>query len=356
MKVFSLVIIVAFALFPLSAQNDFDDLFISIGELCFRNEARVINSLQKGPLQEAEGDSLIQLWDRYCGPTEASIRTRLLYDLKFNQDLDTVVPFLYWHTYLNYLSGEEILIPSLDEHLKWTQAEAARILASREWPIYEKAVLGLLASTKISEAYEFLRPKEFDDNPQVAELRELVQRKAHAAFRNIFSLSYNYFYLSNDLQANLGAMHGIALAMEIPFDRSRLGFQFGWAASEEKAYLRFDNQGVLTESDLESFIYFDSYLMYDMLAGRRSHFSAFAGFGFGQFFTDLNYINEADEEVMLGVSTFYPLVGLDYYLEVKGTQSIGIRSTFKLSNFDSNDELRSPLDGFMLQNTLYYRF
>lgn len=351
------LLLLPFLSYSVQAQGDFDKLFVSLGQLCWENEITVINELIKGPLQKEAGDSLILLWERDCGKTEASIRTRILHDIKFKGKLDTIIPDSYWEQlYFKYLSGEEMLTYHLEAHLFWTQEEAERILSSKEWPAYEKMVLEILSCTSITKAYTYFHKKENYYNPEMEKLRQFASAEIKRQYFNAISIHYNYFYLTGDLADELGALHGFSFAAEMPFDRIRLSVQTGVAASEKKSYLRFYNENQSVISDLEYFIHLDCYLNYAFIEARRSRYSVIGGFGFAEFTTDLTYYNDADEEVAVGLSTFYPIFGLDYHREIAGLRSIGIRSVLKTGNFDSNEELRSPLDGFMIQNSLYFRF
>lgn len=351
------LLLLIFLSFSIHGQSDFSKLFVSLGQLCWEKENAVIAQLKQGPLQKESGDSLINLWESDCGKTEASIRTRILHDIKFKGKLDTLIPKSYWeHFYFKYLSGAEMLTPELDSHLTWTQAEARRIRGSQNWPDYEKMVLDLLSCQSMSEAYSYFHSKEKYYNADLAELRQIASAEARRQSFNAMSLHYNYFFLTGDLARELGAMHGFSLAAELPFERIRISAQLGFAASEKKSYLRFYNENQSVISDLEYFFHIDCYLNYTIIEARRSRYSLIGGFGFGQFTTDLSYLNELEEEIALGLNTFYPVFGFDYHREIAGLHAIGIRSVLKTTNFNSNEELRSPLDGIMIQNSLYFRF
>lgn len=358
MRISILVLALLISLPSLKAQNDFDQLFISFGEICLSTENRVLRELKKGPLEEFTGDSLIRLYEKNCGPTEASMRTRILHDIKFKAKLDSVLPLWVWRSHFGYLAGDEYLIPLLDDHLQWSQEEAQRILENKTLPKYERTVVQLLASSSIQSSYESLKQKDLYEDPHYDSLRATLLQKAHANGFNAITISYNYHLLGGDLQTELGALHGISFGFEFPVRKNlRWGLLFGVSASEQKAYLRFDDQGFITSSDLEAFYQFESFVNYEFASLRLSGFSVLGGLGLGYFATDLSYYDpEIDGEVAVGLSTIYPIVGLDYHREFYGTRTIGLRSCFKLTDFGNNDQLRSPLSGYMLQNSLYFRF
>jgi len=346
--------------FSFSSSAQLNRLFISIEEQCWENEKQVIKALINQEFQKAKTDSLLKVWDDLCGSTEASIRTRILYDLRFNGKLEDPIPMDYWKLYFRlfptytYVSSPEQL-----KFLEWTQARADQFSKSGFLSDRDKIVLQLLAAQSNNGAYEILRNKDNYRRPEFDSLRDYLRNeKLHRA--GALGFGYSYYFLSGDLAENLGAMHGFTLNVQLPLlsenHRYSLGMDFGLAWSEEKAYLRFDNQGEITTTDLETFLNFDLFLQYRFIDARRSKFSIFGGLGVAQFFTDLSYLNAEDVEVSIHLPEVQPMFGLDYRYEVYGKQSIGLKSVFSPLDFSWNDELRSPLAGIMIRNSIYYQF
>lgn len=335
--------------------KNFEDLFQPVGSLCWEAEKKIIDTFLADGLQEASGDSLIQIWESYCGANEASIRTRLLYDLKFKGQLDTSVPLNYWRIYIGYLAHDEYLSSHLKRHLSWCHDEAQKLLKSKEWGAYEKGVLGLFAHSSLQSAYEPLLKKEVFYEKGHLELREYLEEKITNEGKTGLGLAYSYIWLNGSLAEELGALHAISLLGEVNLKPLTLGINLGFAFSEQKAYLDFNNQGDLVNSDLEELFHLEILLGYDFYRLRRQHFQAFLGVGINNFSTDIEFLNEFDEQQFINISSVYPTVGLDYHFQVYGSRSIGIRTQLQLMDYGNNEELRSGLSGIMLRNSLYFR-
>lgn len=337
-------------------QKSFDSLFEPVAHICWEHEKAIIGQLIAEGLQLNQSDSLINAWEAYCGPNEASIRSRLLYSLKFKGAPDTIIPMAYWEYYIGQLKAP-IYQSHLQKHLAWSQTQAQQLLNSKDWPEYEEAILKILARESAQGAYESLLSKRlYYGGNEVREIRGKFEENLENREGNGFGLAYNYYWLNASLGDALGALHGLSLLWEYQSQKLSLGLNLGLAFSEQKAYLNFINQGNLETSDLETMLHFDLQIAYEILSQRRSHLWAYLGFGFNSFSTDLSYFNEFDEETYISVSSFYPLTGLDYNIQVYGTRSIGLRSQVQFMNYGRNDELRSSLEGLMLKTSLYFRF
>ncbi len=341
----------------LHAQNrDYSDLFQSVSTLCEDTEKAVVLNLEQNGLQEGISDSLINLWESYCEPTEFSIRSRLLYDLKVEGKLDTTVPIDYWRIYIDYLHRNNYLPAHLQRHIAWSKKEASNLLEKREWPNYEKAVLNLLAAKSLDKAYNRFLHKDLYYLEDTDTLRKALEKKVYSSGSRGFGFGYSYFWLTGSLADELGAMHGLNIFWEHNFQPVTFGVSVDFAFSEQRSYLDFDNQGELVNSDLEGFFQLDLRLGYEFIRSRRNHFQAFMGFGYNSFGTDLEYFNEFEEQSFISVSSFYPLVGLDYQLQLYSSRSIGLRTQLQLTDFGTTEELRSSLSGLMLKNSLYFKF
>jgi len=341
----------------LNAQNrDYNDLFKSVSSLCEDTEKEVVLKLEQNGLQAGISDSLINLWETYCEPTEFSIRSRLLYDLKFQTKLDTTVPIDYWRIYIDYLRRHNYLPAHLQRHIAWSKKEASILLEQQDWPDYEKAVLNLLAANSLDDANHRFLSKDLYYMEEVDTLQKTLESEVYKIGGRGFGFGYSYFWLNGSLADELMAMHGINIFWERNFRPLTFGASVDFAVSEKRAYLDFNNQGLLVNSDLEGYFQIDLRLGYEFLRSRRNHFQAFIGFGYNSFSTDLDYYNAAEEQVFISVGSFYPIVGLDYQLQLYSSRSIGIRSQLQLNDFGTNEELRSSLSGIMLKNSLYFKF
>ncbi|WP_421754234.1 hypothetical protein [Croceimicrobium sp.] len=342
---------------PSYGQNhSFSDLFQSVNSICWETEAEIIKAQAAGTLSEKQSDSLINRWELFCGSTEASIRSRLLHDLKYQGKLDTLIPLEYWRVYFKNLEGDSYLSVDLQKHLEWSKGEAWQLLYSREWPKYERKVLEILAADDMQEVYDQMMRMETYNDPEFEKLSQLVKDEAQPEDIS-FGLAYNYFYLNQDLKDNLGALHGASLLLDYQTEKFGFSLQTGFAASEQKAYLRFVEDGNLTESDLEVLFHIEAYLQYAVINSRRSRLRFGAGLGYNSFSTDLsNYDEELDQENPIGIGSFYPSIGLDYSYRLHGTRRLGLAAQYHLTDYNGNDELRSALSGHMLACSLYLSF
>ncbi len=343
--------------FLVQAQNqNFSNLFKPVASICWENEKMIMKQLQAPEFNPYMSDSLIDLWESYCGANEASIRSRLVFDLKTTGRLDTSIPLSYWNLYLRNFHNQGGLSSPLKSHLLWTRKEAQKLLAIDRWRDYEKGVLVLLASESIQGAYDQFLDKELYDSPELKPLRERVKKNAEGSIPpHGFGIIYNYQYLSGSLREELQAMHSIGLLIEYNWEDFLVGFSAAAGLSERKSYLRFSNEGELVTSDLESYFHFELYGGYQLWEKRRNHVHLIAGIGYNIFTTDLTFINEFDENQVLNMTSIYPTFGIDYRVQVYGSRSIGLRSQIQLQDFSSNPELRSSLSGAAILGSIYFR-
>lgn len=344
--------------FSLHSQNkDFKNLFKPVASICWDTEKAVVQELEaKGLL--ANSDSLIDLWEATCAPNEASIRTKILYDLKFKTKLETAVPNDLWRMYLEYLQHDGILSAPMERHRQWTQKVAEGLLQSREWDDYSKGVLSLLAGKTLQSTYNRFLKKDLHRAASLDSLSELIEREVERNGKTGWGIAYQYAYLSGTMADSFGAMHGLSTFGEYRFDKLSIGFELGFAFGERNPSFRFDNQGSLDTSDLGANFKLNAYLAYRLIRSRRHHWQVLFGIGYNSFSTDLSFLNDLEEREVINLADFTPNFGLDYRYQIYGSRSIGIRSQLYLNDYNNglNNEFRGDLSGWMLLNSLYFRF
>lgn len=344
--------------FGLSAQNkDFSDLFKPVASICWDTEKAVVQELEAKGLQE-NSDSLIAIWESVCDPNEASIRSKILYDLKFKSNLENPVPNDLWRMYLEYFQDEGFLSAHMERHLRWTQKLASEMLQSKEWDNHSKGILTLLSGSHLQSTYNEFLHKDLYRASELDSLIQLVERSAERSPKTGWGIAYQYGYLEGSLADAFGTLQGLSLFGEHSWDRYTLGVEIGLLGGERSPSFRFDNQGVLDTSDLSLGFRLNAYLAYELLRSRRHHWKLLFGLAYNNYSTDLSFVNEFEENETINLSAFTPNIGFDYRYQIYGTRSIGLRSQIYIVDYNNglNNEFRGDLSGWMVLSSVYFRF
>lgn len=343
------------------AQNKkFEDLFVPARESCWEKENRISQEIIQNSRQQnlLVLDSLLSYWAEDCENSEVLIRTRILHQLSQGQKLDSNVNLSsFYQVYINNLS----YLRHSDEYqkyLSYTTDWAQEILNEKaNWEPREKLCLDILSRSTYQASLNRIYRRSSQKLQEGKEAEQLLAEDGPYRSTVFFDVAYQNTLFTENLGERLGTAHGLALSLGARFSKHSFGIDFKLCYPSRSDTLRIDLEDLIQESDLNSLMYLGLFYSYEFLQGPRTSLAFRPNIGFSSFGTDLStYDPENDIETPFALDAFTLGLGLEWKIRIYGNKQIGIRSSYNLLNLSRNNELRSNLNGSLIQSSLFFRF
>jgi hypothetical protein len=347
----------------LSAQKkEFKDLFTPAIESCFEKEERLTTLISQNS-RAANGemlDSLLNYWQEHCDGSEALIRTRILHELSVDAKLKSDASLAeYLAFYINNLytfKGND----SFQAYLLFSTQWAEELLASRDWPEVERFSLEILSQSKSQAATNKLyhsRNLKLDEGKETEKYLNTYSKEKDYTIAPHGSIGYANTLYRENIGDFVGIGHGLSLSLGLSVDKHNFGLEIFLSIPVSSDSVRINLEGITQKSIIDFNFYFGGYYAYEFIKLPRSSLAFRTSLGGTILSTKLQtYDEQNDTEAPFDLSSLSLGIGLEWKVRVYGTYQIGLRSSYFYNNFNGNNELRSNLNGGIIQSGLFFGF
>jgi hypothetical protein len=345
----------------IAQEKDFRDLFTPALESCFEKEERLTSMIGENSRADNSQmlDSLLNYWQQNCEGSEVVIRTRILHELSLGDKLDSNASLAeYLGFYINHLN-ELKQNDGFQAYLLFSTQWAKELLVSREWPERERFSLEILSQNKYQGAVNLLYKSR---NQKLEEGRETLKQlndysKEEYNPEGHTSIGYANTLYQENIGETLGTGHGFSLSLGVKFDKHDIGIDAIITFPSYSDSVRIDLEGIVQKSILDLNFYLGGYYAYEFIKLPRTSLAFRTSLGATFLGTELNtYDEQNDSETAFDLTSLSLGLGLEWKVRIYGHFQIGLRSSYFYTNLNSNKELRSNLNGGIIQSGIFFSF